>query len=201
MSCNAGGSGVFLVVLASTEAALLTVDIAFTLCISSWDTAWYSMTQSEQTPQGSWARRRTIRMFSQTFAVVQVHVDGLALTVGAESYHVFVRVERHAVESGAVTELRVDCNLVTWEDNKTDSWSQRRVLWRAARLLCYRKNKHDSHLCMCSRRTPSRPRCQRRGSSHMVWKCCRSALCSLWLHCTSSQPDWKEQMNEWHGFI
>lgn len=67
-------------------------------------------------------------MLSQTFAVVQVHVDGLALTVGAESYHVFVRVERHAVESGAVTELRVDCNLVTWEDNKTDSWSQRRVL-------------------------------------------------------------------------
>lgn len=34
-----------------------------------------------------------VTCFSQTFAIVQVHVDRLALTEGAESNHVFVRVE------------------------------------------------------------------------------------------------------------
>ena len=44
--------------------------------------------------------------------IVQVHVDGLALTEGTESDHVFVRVERHAVESSGVTKLGVDGDLV-----------------------------------------------------------------------------------------
>lgn len=51
--------------------------------------------------------------FSQTFAIVAVHADRLALTEGTESDHVLVRVEGHAVESRAVTKLRVDSNLVT----------------------------------------------------------------------------------------
>lgn len=46
VSCNAGESGVFLMVLVSAEADLLAVDVAFILCTSSWETVWYSMTKS-----------------------------------------------------------------------------------------------------------------------------------------------------------
>lgn len=49
-----------------------------------------------------------------TFAIVQVHVDGLAVAEGAEGHHVFMRVEGDAVESRGVAELRVDRHLVAW---------------------------------------------------------------------------------------
>lgn len=58
-------------------------------------------------------KNSTSQVFLQTFAIVQVHMDRLALTEATESNHVFVRVERHAVEGSGVTKLRVDCNLVT----------------------------------------------------------------------------------------
>lgn len=72
---------------------------------------------------GSTGKKGTCQVFSQTFAIVQVHMHRLTLTEGTESNHVFMRVECHAVESGGVTELGVDCNLVTWEDKTGDSWS------------------------------------------------------------------------------
>lgn len=101
----------------------------------------------------------TRHVFSQTFAIVQVHVDRLALTEGAESNHVFVRVEWNAVESSGVTKLRVDCNLVTWED-KTAGSCHYAEYCQTDWLLYYRK--HNSHLCLYSRHMPSRPRYQRR---------------------------------------
>lgn len=52
-------------------------------------------------------------MISQTFVIVQVHVDRLVLTKSTESNHVFVRVEGYAVECSSVTKFRVDCNLAT----------------------------------------------------------------------------------------
>lgn len=61
---------------------------------------------------------RKKRNSSQTFAVVQVHVDRLALTEGTERDHVFVRVEAHAVERSGVTKLRVDGNLVACGNTK-----------------------------------------------------------------------------------
>lgn len=54
-------------------------------------------------------------MISQTFVIVQVHMDRLVLTKSTESNHVFVRVEGYAVECSGVTKFRVDCNLATWE--------------------------------------------------------------------------------------
>lgn len=54
-----------------------------------------------------------------TFAIVQVHVDGLALAEGAEGHHVFMRVEGDAVESHGVAELSVDRHLVAWRGPNT----------------------------------------------------------------------------------
>ena len=50
--------------------------------------------------------------------VIQVDVDGLALTEGTEGHHVLVRVERHAAECCGVAQLRVHCQLVTWENTQ-----------------------------------------------------------------------------------
>lgn len=58
-------------------------------------------------------KKGTCQVFSQTFAIIQVYMDRLGLTEGTESNHVFVRVERHAMESSGITKLRVDGNLVT----------------------------------------------------------------------------------------
>lgn len=109
---------------------------------------------------GDWNyRKNTYQVFSQTFAIKQVHMDRLALSEGTESDHVFVRVERHAMESSGVTKLRVDCNLVTWGDKKADRWSHYAEYCQSC---YYRKKKHDSHLCLYSRHMPSHPRYQRK---------------------------------------
>lgn len=132
-----------------------------------------------------WDHKGKKKDSSQTFAVVQVHVDWLALTEGTERDHVFVRVETHTVERSGVTKLRVDGDLVAC-GNRTAA-----ALQNTAGTLLNCLFKHHADLCLCSRHTPSHPRCQRRWSSHMVRRCCRSALCSLWPQCTSSQPGWK----------
>lgn len=46
--------------------------------------------------------------------IIQVDLDRLTLTVTTEGHHVLMRVEGHTVEGSGVTELIVDCNLVTW---------------------------------------------------------------------------------------
>lgn len=53
--------------------------------------------------------------------IIQVDLDRLTLTVTTEGHHVLMRVEGHTVESSGVTELIVDCNLVTW-GKKTHCW-------------------------------------------------------------------------------
>lgn len=79
-------------------------------------------------------------MFVQTSAIVQVDVDGLAPPEGTEGHHVFVRVERDAVESGGVTKFGVDRNLVTWDDKPHGALSNQLATERA---LCY----GDKYLC------------------------------------------------------
>lgn len=55
---------------------------------------------------------------AQTFVVVHVHMDRLALPKSTESNHVLMRVERYTVSCRGVTKLRVHCNLVTWEEDQ-----------------------------------------------------------------------------------
>lgn len=93
---------------------------------------------------------------SQTFAIVQVHVDWLSLTKGTECDHVFVRVEAHTVERSGVTKLRVDGNLVACGYKMTGT------LQNTVGTFLNGAFKHNTHLCLCSRHTPSHPRCQRR---------------------------------------
>lgn len=61
--------------------------------------------------QKIWEKLRGVNV---TFAIVLVHVHRLAQAEGAESHHVFVRVEGDTVERCGVAELRVDRHLVTW---------------------------------------------------------------------------------------
>lgn len=79
-------------------------------------------------------------MFVQTSAIVQVHVDGLAPPKGTEGHHVFVRVERDAVESSGVTKFRVDRNLVAWDDKPHAALSHR---------LATERDKYYSRLLTC----------------------------------------------------
>lgn len=88
---------------------------------NEWRTAgtseWLSLWAAHGPPQ---LQSYSIFIFykTQTFAIVQVHVHRLVLTTCTECYHVLKRVERDAMESGAVTELRVHRNLVTWENSQ-----------------------------------------------------------------------------------
>lgn len=113
-------SGVFRMFLVSVEADLLTTDAAFRLCISSWDTVNRTRHGLHSLPVQQ-IKTNHPGVFSPTFAVVQIHMDGLALAEGAEGHHVLVRVEGHGVQGGAVAELGVDRHLVTWGRKATTS--------------------------------------------------------------------------------
>lgn len=45
-------------------------------------------------------------------------MDRLVLSKGTEGNHVFMRVERHAVESSGITELGVDRDCITYTREK-----------------------------------------------------------------------------------
>ncbi len=168
VSCSAGESGVYLMVLVSAEADLLRFD-AFMLCTSSWDTvrkqhesAYFFILMPKK---GECAERNSHSSGVLTNLCDRTGTHGPA---GSDQRH---RRQPCSHEGGRQrrgawwgNKAQSRLQLGPLRRQNSDSWShcaQNCQQFQELTSSFMTENKHDSHLCLYSRHTPSHLHCQR----------------------------------------